>query len=212
MNPLYQAHNYHAAGKAVISIRCPWCRRQGVLEPMAEDVRLAHPPHTYFCHRRCPNPACHGYIFVVLDHQQLPVDAFPPESIDFDSTGLPATVLATITEAIQCHANGCYVAAAIMIRKTLELLCEDRGATGANLKERIRQLRSRVVMPTELLDGLDHLRLLGNDAAHVNSLTYANVGREEVEVGIDVTKEVLKSMYQYNAIVDRLKKLQTPKP
>jgi hypothetical protein len=37
----------------------------------------------------------------------------------------------------------------------------------------------------ELLDGLNDLRLLGNDAAHIESQEYSKVGKEEVEVGIE---------------------------
>jgi hypothetical protein len=64
------------------------------------------------------------------------------------------------------------------------------------------------VLPKDLLDGLDDLRLLGNDAAHFESNVYDKVGREEVEVAIEVTKEVLKGVYQMSALVKRLRGLQ----
>ena len=60
----------------------------------------------------------------------------------------------------------------------------------------------------ELLDGLDDLRLLGNDAAHIESREYDKVGKEEVEVGIEFVKEVLKAAYQYSALLDRLRGLR----
>jgi hypothetical protein len=44
------------------------------------------------------------------------------------------------------------------------------------------------VIPAELLAGLDDLRLLGNDAAHIESKEYEKVGQEEVEVGIERRK------------------------
>jgi len=65
-------------------------------------------------------------------------------------------------------------------------------------------------MPQELLDGLDDLRLLGNDAAHVEAKTYQQVGKEEVEVSLEFTKEVLKAVYQYSALLDRLRNLKRP--
>ena len=49
---------------------------------------------------------------------------------------------------------------------------------------------------------------LGNDAAHIESLEYAKLGKEEVEVGIDFTKEVLKAVYQYSALLSRLRALK----
>jgi hypothetical protein len=64
------------------------------------------------------------------------------------------------------------------------------------------------VLPQELLDGLDDLRLLGNDAAHIESNVYESIGREEVEVGVEFAKEVLKATYQYSALLTRLRGLQ----
>jgi hypothetical protein len=97
-----------------------------------------------------------------------------------------------------------------MVRKTLEELCNDRGATGSNLKERLISLGKKVVLPIELLDGLDDLRLLGNDAAHIESQEFNKVGREEVEIGIEFAKEVLKAVYQYSALLGRLRGLKKP--
>jgi hypothetical protein len=108
------------------------------------------------------------------------VDSYPAETIDFDATNVPAAIPAALEEAIKCHAQRCFVASAIMVRKTLEELCRDRSATGPNLKERIKALGGKVVLPAELLEGLDDLRLLGNDAAHIESQEYSKVGQEEV--------------------------------
>ena len=86
-----------------------------------------------------------------------------------------------------------------MVRKTLEELCRERGAQGKDLKERIRDLGTKIVLPKELLDGLDDLRLLGNDAAHIESREYDQVGKEEVEIGIEFTKEVLNPHFRFES-------------
>src|SRR5260370_26507473 len=123
---------------------------------------------------------------------------------------IPMPVQSALEEAIKCHSQPCFVASAIMVRKTLEELCKDRSASGGNLKERIKALGSKVVLPEELLQGLDDLRLLGNDAAHIESNEYEKVGQEEVEVGIEFAKEVLKAVYQYSALLGRLRALKKP--
>ena len=97
-----------------------------------------------------------------------------------------------------------------MIRKTLEELCAERESGGDNLQQRIQNLRAKLVIPEELLDGLDDIRLLGNDAAHIDSRTYDDVGKEEVEVAIDFTKEVLKAAYQYKGLLARIRSLKKP--
>ena len=95
-----------------------------------------------------------------------------------------------------------------MIRKTLEELCIDRSADGSTLKQRIVALGNAVLLPKELLDGLDDLRLLGNDAAHVEARTYQQVGQEEVEISLEFTKEILKAVYQYSDLLARLRSLK----
>jgi Domain of unknown function (DUF4145) len=194
-----------------ISAICPGCRQLGTFEVLkvhggtADDARL--PDGTIIGERRCPNTECRAVLFFVWQSGRI-ADSFPRLCIDFDATNVPPPVVGALQEAITCHAAGCFIAAAIMVRKTLEELCRERGATGANLKERIKALGTRVVLPVDLLQGLDDLRLLGNDAAHIESREYDQVGREEVEVGIEFTKEVLKAVYQYSALLSRLRGLK----
>jgi hypothetical protein len=200
----------HNPSSVVVRARCPACKRQGTFDALANifDVIIQNisPPFTTG-QRRCPNPDCQALLFFAHQSGKTLV-SYPPELIDFDPVNLPTTVLSAFEEAISCHANRCFTAAAIMVRKTLEELCLDRQATGGNLKERIRSLGTKVVLPQELLDGLDDLRLLGNDAAHIESQEFNKVGQEDVEIGIEFAKEVLKAVYQYSALLTRLRALK----
>jgi hypothetical protein len=215
------------SANTVASLRCPRCKQVGTFDPVFQensnrqhgmsDVRLQEQGSGYlisdlfFGQRTCPNPGCKAHIFLVYDNKDQRIAiSYPAERIDFDVTKIPAPVVAALEEAITCHANQCFIAAAIMVRKTLELLCVDRGATGNNLKERIDGFKTAVILPAELLNGLHDLRLLGNDAAHIESQIYEKVEQEEVEVAIEVTKEVLKAVYQYSNLMGRLKALKKP--
>ncbi|MCI0727863.1 MAG: DUF4145 domain-containing protein [Chloroflexi bacterium] len=208
--------------KPTVNLRCPRCGKRGTFEPAQDvpDMTFAIPvdkPNTVkpvsAGHRFCPDKECKTHIFFVIDdtNNQLLV-SYPAERIDFDTRNIPASLVSAFEEAITCHANQCFVASAIMVRKTLELLCLEQGASGKDLHARIQDLRSKVLLPKELLDGLDELRLLGNDAAHIESKTYNNIGREELEVAIEFTKEVLKAVYQYQALLDRIKALKAASP
>jgi hypothetical protein len=73
----------------------------------------------------------------------------------------------------------------MMVRRTLEELC-DQGAEGDDLKKRLRALRDKVILPEALLDGLNELRLLGNDATHVEARLYDDIGKEEAELALGV--------------------------
>lgn len=202
--------NIHGGG-VIVTLRCPACGHRGTFPPLpnAHDLQIPDAGTILYAgYRRCPNPDCLTLVFIVANNLQEVLISYPPERLDFDPTNVTAAVASALGEAIICHANECYVAAAIMVRKTLEELCSDRGATGANLKERLKNLGAKVVLPTELLDGLDDLRLLGNDAAHIESQEFNQVGREEVEIGIEFAKEVLKAVYQYSALLNRLRSLK----
>jgi hypothetical protein len=203
-----KADGVASVGTPPLSMTCPACGRDGTFEAIGgNDFRFVSQGMSAG-HRRCPNSECLVHVFVVHDDNHRVVTSYPPQVIDFDTTNVPSKVVAALEEAIKCHANGCYVAAAVMVRKALEELCEDRKAKGANLKKRIAALGTKIVLPQDLLDGLDDLRLLGNDAAHIESSVYDEVGREEVEIAIEVTKEVLKGVYQMSALVKRLRGLQ----
>jgi hypothetical protein len=136
------------------------------------------------------------------------IASYPPEVLDVDTTNLPQQVLGSLEEAVQCHAIGAYRAAAIMVRRTLEDVCAERGASGGTLKDRLKALGTKVVLPPELLEGLDELRLLGNDAAHIEAQTYNDVGKDEVELAIEVVKTLLLGTYQTAHLVDRLRALK----
>ncbi len=196
------------SGGVSANLRCPGCGQLGTFELLVGNssdfvldgrIRIGE--------RRCPNADCRTVLFFVWENNRI-TKSYPALRIDFDKTNIPGPIVSALEEAIVCHANECFVAAAIMVRKTLEELCLERGAQGKDLKERVRDLGTRIVLPNELLNGLDDLRLLGNDAAHLESREYDQIGKEEVEIGIEFTKEVLKATYQYPALLTRLRGLK----
>src|SRR6266702_4080596 len=200
---MMQVHN---AGQTTVRLRCPACRHKGTFENIGQQDYSNGTLRAGM--RRCPDPTCHALVFVVLEGNGALRESFPAERIDFDTTDIPQPVVDALNEAITYRADGCFTASAIMVRKTLELLCRDRGAEGGDLKKRLQALGKKAVLPQELLDRLDELRLLGNDAAHVESQAYDQVGENEVDVGIMFTKEVLKAVYQYTALLQRLRALK----
>lgn len=194
-----------------VSLRCPDCRRQGTFDGLGVDDLTAtdHRDGTtaILGHRRCPNPECRTHVFFAWFDGEIVV-FYPPETFDFDPENLPDRVKSALEEAIACHSIGRHIAAAMMIRKTLEEVCSDKKAEGETLKERLDILKETVVLPKELLDGLDELRVLGNDAAHVKARVYDTIGKREVDLSLELTKEMLKGLYQMSALVERLKRLK----
>jgi len=148
-------------------------------------------------------------IYVVYDRNGL-VASYPPERIDFDASQLPDAVRKPLEEAVQCHAHESYPASAVMVRRALEAVCADQGVAGDNLYRRIENLGEAIVLPKGMIAALHNLRLLGNDAVHVEARVYAEVGKREVEIAIDVAKTILQATYQMDVLLDELEQLKEP--
>lgn len=146
-----------------------------------------------------------GTSLFISDSNRTILLTSPSEVIPFDKENIPQKVLNAFEEAIKCHSNSCFIASAIMIRKTLEEICIDRGAVGNNLFKKLADLGGKILIPQELLNGMDELRLLGNDAAHIEAQTFSEIGKEEIEVSLEFTKEILKAVYQYENLLQNLK-------
>ncbi len=203
-----------------LSMRCPVCKKHGTFDQRTDDFRLSFDVPcqgrgTFIGLRRCPDPECRCFVVwlytakVTQPHlEAATIKTYPAETIDFDPKGIPWELVANIGEDITCNANGCYVAAAIMIRRTMEFLCETHKAKGDNLQKRIEALSQTIVLPKKLIKGLDRLRLLGNDAAHVESKIYGKIGKKHIEVSMKFLKEVLKATYQHDDLIAELESLE----
>jgi hypothetical protein len=196
---------------STVTMRCPSCGKEGTLERINEVIDIStvfNGEHYIIGQRRCPNRKCHVHIFIVLNRTSEIIDSYPAERIDFEKNNIPDNVLKTFEEAISCHADKCYKASAMMIRRTLEEICYDKESKGNDLYGRLNSLRELLVIPKELFDGMHELRLLGNDASHIEAKSYDEIGKEEVEISIEFTKEILKAIYQYQHLLSRLKSLK----
>lgn len=206
-----------------LAVVCPGCSREGNFLGQGPDLLLQVPDPLqksmvtplWVGSRFCPSAACSTHVFVVYQPQggaNKVICSYPAGRIDFDVTGVPEQICSVFNEALTCTANECYVAAAMLIRKTLEAVCEDRNPGRGDLKLRISDLKNKITLPNELFVAMDHLRLLGNDAAHIEAKTYDDVGKDEVLAAIDLTKEIIKATYQYKGLLGRLQNLQKPIP
>ena len=128
-----------------VSIRCPHCRELGSFNIMNQAIaftkqgRFGGNPtaQQYFASIRiCPNVKCWGLVFVIERSDGKAVEIEPPQLLDFSLDNLPAKLRETLKEAIACHGAGAYRAAAMMVRRLLEEICEDNKATGDNFLSR----------------------------------------------------------------------------
>jgi hypothetical protein len=202
----FRITSWSAINPIRISTKCPHCGHFGTFEGSGNDTGSNSNAYGI---RRCPNQNCFGQLFFVYNTRNNEIlVTYPANTIDFEKENIPVSVLIAFQEAVISHSNNCFIASAIMIRKTLEEICHDRGAKGKTLFNRLEDLGEKIVIPNELRIGMQDLRLLGNDAAHIESNTFNEVGKEEVEISIEFTKEILKAVYQYENLLAKLKSLK----
>jgi hypothetical protein len=198
------------------TLTCPGCSVPVALK-VHKRLTIHASPHgidtllVWIC--SCPSASCRTSVIVISDMQLNYIHSFPPSGLPLDLSNVPKPIIDALTEAHTCFTNQCFTAAAIMVRKSLEALCDERGAGGKNLVERISNLGTAVILPPQLLEGLDHIRLLGNDAAHLDLKTFASIGPDEVQFAFTFTEKVLEAIYQYEDLLQQFKALTiTPPP
>lgn len=193
---------------------CPYCAHRGVFVPatgQSNDLNASGKALVGF--RTCSNANCRGLVVIFYKGNDI-VGMYPHQRVNIDSTALPDEIAKCLNEAADCFSIKAYTASAMMVRKTLELLCHDRdaGTNEDSLKKRIGALCESVIIPKELLAGAQSLRLLGNDAAHVKARAFTEIGAKELEIAFKFAKEILKAVYQYSSLLAELETLKKPDP
>lgn len=91
---------------------------------------------------------------------------------------------------------------AIAIRRTLEMMCKDKGEQGKNLYEMLQNLSTKGTLPPILAEMASVLRELGNAAAHADEVEFNN---DMVPSMIEFTQIILD--YVYN-LPNRIQQIQ----
>lgn len=189
---------------------CPHCHKHGVFVALG-GVHQAGPnanEQLFFCH--CPDTNCRGLAVAVRNNSKGGIihTMIPALIPKFDFDGVSPDVVACLQEASLCYSQRCWRATAIMIRRTLEVLCREFNCSGNSLHQRLLQFRSQVLLSDDLMNGMDVLKLLGNDAAHVESREFDSIDQKELDLAMEVTRELIRALYQHRTLVNRLNSLR----
>ena len=114
-----------------------------------------------FC--RCENCNRHSLFSFLNGNSDEAWSLFPREK-QIDQS-VPKSIRNAYSEALKIKKISS-IAFVIMIRRALDLLCKQEGATGNNLYEKIIDLGKKELIPKVLSDMADTIRLIGNDRAH----------------------------------------------
>lgn len=93
---------------------------------------------------------------------------------------IPETIRRSFAEARRCLEHRCYIASAIMCRRTLEALCKHHDTKGKNLAKSLEELHEAKVIDDRLYEWAEALRADGNLAAHDPEATFARQDAEDL--------------------------------
>lgn len=89
------------------------------------------------------------------------------------------------------------------LRRTLEIICKDKQANGNNLVAMIKDLTSKSIFPNILNKASDILRILGNEAAHGDSIVY---DWSIVKEMVNFTQIIIEYVYVIPYRIENIKK------
>lgn len=91
----------------------------------------------------------------------------------------------------------------IALRRTLEMICIDKGVTKGMLGKKLKEMESKGLIPTVINEASQILKNLGNAAAHGEEITYTSAQVKEAFYFID---SIINYIY---VLPEKIKKLQS---
>ncbi|MFE3602387.1 DUF4145 domain-containing protein [Streptomyces sp. NPDC059142] len=188
---------------------CPVCRKKvlaavrgEVVEPPDDDIGREDPCRVVLV--ACTT--CQTAMVLASNFLQGPDEWESPENVWPNGASMvdaPHRVQRAFQEAYRCfHQANAYSATATMARRTLELVCNDQGASGNTLAKKIDWLKQNDKIEGRLLDWATALRFVGNDGAHGDA-----VKRQDAEDALVFTEALLEHIYvltvQYEEFSER---------
>lgn len=117
---------------------------------------------------------------------------FPP-NVWVGSDSIPPDIREAMAESATCLSMACWNAAALLIRRAVEMTCNDRGAKGRSLQDKIDDLAAKSVL-TPLLAELSHgIRFIGNTSAHGDDLSV--ISGEDATTAFDFAEQLLEYVF-----------------
>ncbi len=133
--------------------------------------------------------------------EAFPVEVWPrgPRPL---SERIPPGIRQSVMEARNCFEAGSYLATAVLVRRSIEGFCVDRGADQKTLHRALQDLVERQVIDARLLEWADGLRVLGNIGAH---FTKESVSKQDASDAIDLIEALLDHVYVFTTKFEEFK-------
>jgi hypothetical protein len=107
---------------------------------------------------------------------------------------VPAHIAAAATEAFECHSDGHYRAAILLVRSVMEATAKHKGITSATLQRKIEGMETQNLIRPYIKAVAHNIRDFGNEMAHGDFV--APVSAAESALVIQLMGEILDEVYQ----------------
>lgn len=114
---------------------------------------------------------------------------YPSPQARYAPDGVPEEIAQDFEETLNCQGAGFMYGAAVVGRRALQNALIDKGAKGRDLVDQINELNDEE-LPKRLKIAAQHVRLIGNDAAHAREVT-----ADDVAALVNFAGLVLEQMY-----------------
>ncbi len=118
------------------------------------------------------------------------------------SEAVPESLRREHGEATSCFKSGAYTATVVMVRRTLEGVCNQHGVTRKPLFKALEEMEGKGLIEGRLLEWSQELRVLGNEAAH---FTGGHVSRQDASDAIALAEAILDYLYVFSARFEEFK-------
>ena len=123
------------------------------------------------------------------EYEEIYITSFPVET--YQGTNVPDKVNNAFSSALKAHYVD-NIVCLMALRRTLEIICKDKGATGNTLEKKIIDLSQKNIFPQVINEASDVLRILGNEAAHGDDINY---DERIVKEMINFTQIIIEYVY-----------------
>lgn len=188
---------------------CMHCGNQGIhsiINSVIENEKIEIEPENYndidfeIVFVRCENCKRHSLFSFLNGDSDESYSLYPKEKQIEDT--IPSAIKKAYEESLRIKQIS-PIAFTIMIRRTLDFICKLEGAKGFALSDKIKYLGEENIIPKQLSDMAETIRLLGNKYTHEDIEETSN---SEVDVIEYFLKTIIDYLYVIPNKMDVLKK------
>jgi hypothetical protein len=109
---------------------------------------------------------------------------------------VPQEIAADYAEGVRCLNVEAFRASVVMFRRSLESAAVERGGTGRDLLSALQSLVERRILSKANHALATGVRMFGNYGAHPSTDQLSSVSRDDAELVLQVTRQLLKKMFE----------------